>query len=60
MNKLINILKLSIIEFIFNFFGSKGVLKKLKTQTVSINQNILSNQYCESLREKIDQLIEND
>ena len=40
MNKLINILKLSIIEFIFNFFGSKGVLKKLKTQTVSINQNI--------------------
>ena len=60
MNKLINILKLSIIEFIFNFFGSKGVLKKLKTQTVSINQNILSNQYCESLREKIAQLIEND
>ena len=60
MNKFINILKLSAIEFVFNFFGSRGALKNLKTQTVSINQNILSNQCCESLREKIDELIEND
>ena len=30
MNKFINILKLSAIEFVFNFFGSRGALKKFK------------------------------